>query len=82
MTHDSFFILVFHSLYSAKSSYSTNFPTSKLFLGTQVKCKAKSKTVRNIKSAWVKEMRATVDGNAVTQFQVNLQLTFMLDGNS
>lgn len=40
-----------------------------------------SKTIRNIKSAWVKEMRATVDGNAVTQYQVNLQLTFLLDGN-
>lgn len=39
------------------------------------------KTIRNIKSAWVKEMRATVDGNSVTQFQVNLQLTFLLDGN-
>lgn len=40
-----------------------------------------SKTVRNIKSAWVKEMRATVDGSSVTHFQVNLQLTFLLDGN-
>ena len=40
-----------------------------------------AKTVRNIKSAWVKEMRAQVDNDKITHFQVNLQLTFVLDGN-
>lgn len=39
-----------------------------------------AKTVRNIKSAWVKEMRASVDGNAITHYQVNMQITFLLDG--
>lgn len=38
-----------------------------------------SKTVHGIRSAWVKEMRVTVDNNAVNEFQVNLMVTFLLD---
>ena len=38
-----------------------------------------SETVKNIKGAWVKDMRVSVDNNAITNYQVNLQITFVLD---
>ena len=36
-------------------------------------------TVRNIQSAWVKEQIAHVSDGGVTEFQVNLKITFVLD---
>jgi flavin-binding protein dodecin len=37
-------------------------------------------SVRNIKSAWVKEQIARVgDDGSVTEFQVNLKITFVLE---
>lgn len=36
-------------------------------------------TVRNIKSAWVKEQQVVVDGGAITAFRVDLKVTFVLD---
>ena len=38
-----------------------------------------SQSVRNITSAWVKDMRCTVKDNKITEYQVNMQLTFLLD---
>ncbi len=38
-----------------------------------------SKTLRGIKSAWVKEMRVDVDNGKVVAYQVNLLVTFVLD---
>ena len=38
-----------------------------------------TKTLRNVKSAWVKEMRVSVEDNKVSEYQVNLQVTFVLD---
>ncbi len=38
-----------------------------------------SKTLRGIKSAWVKEMRVDVDNGKVVAYQVNLLITFVLD---
>lgn len=38
-----------------------------------------SKTLRGIKSAWVKEMRVDVDNGKVIAYQVNLLVTFVLD---
>jgi dodecin len=38
-----------------------------------------SRTLRNIRSVWVKEFEAVVDGNSVSQFRVNLKVSFMLD---
>jgi flavin-binding protein dodecin len=40
-----------------------------------------SQTVRNIRSAWVKEQSVKVEGNAITHYQVNLMVTFVLDGD-
>ena len=38
-----------------------------------------SKTIRNMKSAWVKEESVTIDGGEVKSFRVVLKVTFMLD---
>jgi len=38
-----------------------------------------NKTIRNIKSAWVKEQTVRVDQGKVVEYQVNLLVTFVLD---
>jgi len=38
-----------------------------------------SQTLRNITSAWVKEQRVEVSDGAITGYQVNLMVTFVLD---
>jgi dodecin len=37
------------------------------------------RTVRNITGAWVKEQKVEVSGGAVVAWQVDLQVTFVLD---
>ena len=39
-----------------------------------------SKTIRNIHSAWVKEQRIEIKDGKITSYQVNIMLTFTLDG--
>ena len=36
------------------------------------------KTLRNVRSAWIKEQRVILDGTALT-FQVNMEVTFILE---
>ncbi len=38
-----------------------------------------SRTLRNVTSAWVKEQRVEVADGAVTAYQVNMLVTFILD---
>ncbi len=38
-----------------------------------------AKTVENIRSAWVKDQRVTIENGKVQDYQVNLQVTFMLN---
>jgi flavin-binding protein dodecin len=38
-----------------------------------------SKTVHNIKSAWVKEQQVTVEGGKIARYRVDLKVTFVLD---
>ncbi|MGH9213322.1 MAG: dodecin family protein [Acidimicrobiales bacterium] len=38
-----------------------------------------SETVRGIEGAWVKEQKVAVSGGQVTEYQVNLTVTFTLD---
>lgn len=38
-----------------------------------------SKTLRNIKSAWVKEQRVSFENGQIAEFQVNMMVTFVLD---
>ena len=41
--------------------------------------KRASKTIRNIRSAWVKEQRVWCNNGKITEYQVNLMVTFVLD---
>lgn len=41
--------------------------------------KRASATVRNIKSAWVKEQSVMVENETITAYQVNLMVTFVLE---
>ena len=38
-----------------------------------------NKTIRNIKSAWIKEQQVRLDKGAIVEYQVNMLLTFVLD---
>jgi dodecin len=38
-----------------------------------------SKTIRNIRSAWIKEHQVRVQDGRVTEYQVNMMVTFVLD---
>ena len=38
-----------------------------------------TKTLRNVKGAWIKEQRVDVDGGRIVQYQVNLMVTFVLE---
>jgi flavin-binding protein dodecin len=38
-----------------------------------------SQTLRNVRSAWVKEQQVRVENGDITEFQVNLMVTFVLD---
>lgn len=37
------------------------------------------KTIRNIKSAWIKEQQVRLDSGKIIEYQVNLVITFVLD---
>ena len=37
------------------------------------------KTLRNVRSAWVKEQQIRVKDGAITEYQVNLMVTFVID---
>lgn len=38
-----------------------------------------TRTLRNVTSAWIKEQRVDIEGNQITEYQVNLLVTFVLD---
>ena len=38
-----------------------------------------TQTLRNVTSAWVKEQRVIVENGSINQYQVNLQITFVLE---
>jgi len=37
-----------------------------------------SKTLQNIKSAWIQEQKAKVENGKITEYRVNMKLTFIL----
>ena len=41
-----------------------------------------NKTLRNVKAAWIKEQRVIVEGGTIVTYQVNLNVTFVLDDQS
>jgi len=38
-----------------------------------------NKTLRNVRSAWIKEQQVRVTGGSITEFQVNMMVTFVID---
>ncbi len=36
-------------------------------------------TLRNVKSAWIKEQQVRLDGGSISEYQVNMLVTFILD---
>ena len=38
-----------------------------------------TKTLRNVRSAWIKEQEVHIEGELVTSYKVNLLVTFVLD---
>jgi dodecin len=37
------------------------------------------KTLRNIRSAWIKEQQVRVSKGSITEYQVNMMITFVID---
>jgi dodecin len=37
------------------------------------------KTIRNIRSAWIKEQHVRVNNDTVAEYQVNMMVTFIID---
>jgi flavin-binding protein dodecin len=37
------------------------------------------KTLRNVRSAWIKEQQVRVENGRITEYQVNMMVTFVLD---
>jgi flavin-binding protein dodecin len=38
-----------------------------------------TQTLRNVRSAWVKEQQIRIDDGKIVEYQVNLMITFILD---
>jgi hypothetical protein len=38
-----------------------------------------SKTLRNVRSAWIKEQQVRCEGGRISEYQVNMMVTFVLD---
>lgn len=38
-----------------------------------------NKTLRNVRSAWIKEQQVRVENGAIAEYQVNMLVTFVLD---
>lgn len=38
-----------------------------------------TQSLRNVQSAWVKDQRVTIEGNKISQYQVNVLVTFIMD---
>ena len=38
-----------------------------------------TKTLRNVKGAWIKDMRVSIEDDKVSEYQVNMLVAFILD---
>jgi hypothetical protein len=57
------------------SSTSTKSFEDALNLGIARACK----TLRNVRAAWIKEQQVVVENERITEFRVNMLVTFVLD---
>lgn len=37
-------------------------------------------TIDNVRGAWIKEQKVSIEGGRITKYRVNMQVTFVLDG--
>lgn len=44
--------------------------------------KRATETLRNVRSAWVKEQQIKIDNGSIVEYQVNLMITFVLDDSN
>ena len=40
------------------------------------------RTLRNVRSAWVKEQQIRIENDKIVEYQVNLMITFVLDADN
>lgn len=45
----------------------------------RVGIKRASKTLRNVQGAWINEQKVVVKNGAITEFRVNMKVTFVLE---
>ncbi len=45
----------------------------------QTAVKRATETLRNVRSAWVKEQQIKIENGSIVEYQVNLMITFVLD---
>lgn len=38
-----------------------------------------TKTLRNVRSAWIKEQEVSINNDRISSYKVNMQVTFVLD---
>lgn len=36
-------------------------------------------TIANVRGAWIKEQKVSIEGGRITEYRVNMQVTFVLD---
>ena len=48
----------------------------------QMAVKRATQTLRNVRSAWVKEQQIKIDNGNIVEYQVNLMITFVLDDSN
>ena len=39
-----------------------------------------TRTLRGVTSAWIKDQRVKLEGNRIAEYQVNMEVTFVLEG--
>ncbi len=45
----------------------------------QIGLKRAAKTLRNVRGAWIKEQQVRVEDGKIVEYQVNMNVTFVLD---
>ena len=48
----------------------------------QTAVKRATETLRNVRSAWVKEQQIKIDNGSIVEYKVNLMITFVLDDSN
>ena len=67
-------------MYVAKVSEISSISTKSFQDAIEDGLKRANRTLRNVRSAWIKEQHIRLDGDGnITEYQVNMLITFVLD---